>query len=142
MNYNFKVITIWIVYDDENRVLLWKRSMDENVYPGYWSLPGWKLEISPDADSRHLLEYNLKKEIQEEVWIEVSDLRYLNNHYSIRWDWEQILYICFAAKHSWWEPQPLEDTDEVKFFGFEECKSFDFPPNVLKCLESFYQSQS
>lgn len=142
MNFNFKIITIWIIYDKKNRILLWKRSIDEDVYPGYWSLPGGKLEISlEENDNRNLLEYNLQKEIREELGIEVNKIHYLNNHYMIRGEWEQILYICFSAQHLSWEPQPLEDTEKVQFFTLEECKSFDFPPNVLKCLEKFYDKQ-
>ena len=58
--------------------------MNEDFYPGYRSLPGGKVEIYPEENNRSLLENNLKKEIREELGIEVKDIRYLNNHYAIR----------------------------------------------------------
>ena len=66
---NFKIITSIVLINEEGEFLLGKRSMDEDVFPGLWSIPGGKVEIA--NMEIHILENNVKREVLEEFGIEV-----------------------------------------------------------------------
>lgn len=129
MEKKFKVITIWIVKNDQWEILLWKRSLTENAFPGFRSIPWWKVEINWTQSTRNILEDNLKKEYMEEIWIEIWEFKYLSSHYWFN-NWEFKLYIAFSAKHLSWIPQALEDTDYVKYFDVESALKLQLPPNI------------
>jgi ADP-ribose pyrophosphatase YjhB (NUDIX family) len=136
--YNFKIITLWVIYNNKKEILLGKRSMNEDVYPWYRSIPGGKLEINGKESNQNILEYNIKKEIKEEFWIDVEIVDYLNNHYWYNQSQYKI-YITFLTKHTIWKPKPLDDTDMVKYFHIDEIQKIQFPPNVLKTINLAYK---
>lgn len=58
---------------NNNKVLLLKRSDNEDSYPGYWELPGGKRE------PRESVEYGLIRECEEETGITVQDFSFVNS---------------------------------------------------------------
>lgn len=125
----FKVIVVWVVLNDEWQVLLWKRSEDEDVFPGYWATPWWKVEINGKENDKDILEQNLKREILEETGIIVWNIEYLNSHYWYNWS-EYKIYVVFTAKHLEGEPKALEDTEVVSFIDIDQALTLKLAPNV------------
>ena len=70
-NAKFHIVAVkaWVKKGD--RYLLARRSMEELHMPGAWSLPGGKVEN--DEDTIDILQKTLKREIFEEVGLEITN---------------------------------------------------------------------
>lgn len=109
----FQVNSSVIILNSKNQVLLAKRSKTEDVYPGLWCIPGGKLE---NTDS--CLEEGLRREVKEEIGIEISDIILIKDDTNCKPDVNK-LYLIFSAKHSSGNPQSLDSTEEVAWFDAE-----------------------
>lgn len=126
--YNFKIITSIVIQDEKGRFLLGKRSMDEDVFPGLWSIPGGKVEHGPVQHD--VLEKNVQKEVEEEMGVEVNVDSYVQSHS----DGKGKIYIIFKGHITKGTPQALEDTEKVDWFTFEEVKEDTLCPEVYGIL--------
>ena len=130
--YFYKVILAAVIVNEKNEVLLGKRSMTEDVLPGYWGLPGGKVDTSDNSQS--ILEKELKREVLEEVGVKISDLRYLESHLS---DSDKI-NISFTAQIKSGIPKPLDETEEVRWIKFEELTKFNLTPHTVERIKLAY----
>jgi len=121
-----KIIASAIIFNENNQVLLGKRSPDEEVFPGLWGIPGGRVEFS-DTEP-HVIEKNIAREVSEEFGIVIKPTRYLTSNFSK--DGGK-LYLIFVGEYVSGIPKPLEDTDEVRWFGVEECNSLEMTPHTL-----------
>ena len=64
-----RVCAVGIIRDSDGRVLILKMPENKGVYPGQWGLVGGGI------DSGELMEEGLKREVREEVGIEVDEIR-------------------------------------------------------------------
>jgi mutator protein MutT len=125
----FQVNSSAVILNDKNQVLLAKRSMDEDVYPGLWGIPGGKLD-NTDA----CLEDGLRREIREEVGIEISDIKLIESHAFCTEELNKV-YLHFSARYVSGEPQPLEDTEKVHWFNLDNLPREDeFTPHARKVV--------
>lgn len=65
-----KAVKAFIVKDD--KILIIKRSMNDNFLPGIWELPGGRIK------SNERIIFGLKREVREEVGIEIEVKELLN----------------------------------------------------------------
>ena len=116
----------------DGKLLLAQRSYDEGHLPGYWAVPGGKVDI-PDEITYGLLEKTLAREIDEEVGIEISDTMtlLLNNNF-VRTDGQNVIAINFACEYKSGTPKPLDGTIDVKWVSQAELKDLKIEPPVLK----------
>lgn len=119
------VTDAWIQKWD--KYLITQRSKNDPYKPGYRWIVGWKLDYQEWYD---ILQKNLKKEIQEEVGIEINDdIKIIWNF--MRKTQTTVLYLTFLCMWKSWEAKPLDDTDDVKWLTLEELKSFS-EPNIFQ----------
>lgn len=118
MKHKFNSVNVsTIIFNNKGQVLLGKRSMNEDVYPGLWCIPGGKIDVEPCEDG--IIENNLKREVKEEMGIEIEPIFYLTSNCLVGGD-EAKLYLIFVSEHVSGNPQGLNDTEEVRWFNFEE----------------------
>lgn len=127
--YDFKIITSLVIVDKKGNFLLGKRSMKEDVFPGLWSIPGGKVEHGPAQ--RDVLENNVKKEVLEEFGVEVEVDKYVQSHSNGK----DKIYAIFLGHIIKGTPKPLEDTDEIRWFKFEDLKKETLCPEVYDILK-------
>lgn len=109
-----------------NRILLGKRSEDEDVLPGYWGLPGGN--VTTIGNIQDILEKELKREIMEEVGLEIGNIKYLESHsHELK-----VINMSFTAEIVSGKPQALDETEEVNWFTFEEAKQLKLTPHTLE----------
>ncbi|WP_160835288.1 NUDIX hydrolase [Halobacillus litoralis] len=86
----------------DSRILLIQRSAEEEHAGGLYSLPGGKMEFSPD--SLHVLEDNVRREIKEEIGITLGgELTYVHSSTFLIGD-TQVLNLVFLATDFTGEP--------------------------------------
>ena len=127
--YEFKIITSAVITDGQGRFLLGKRSMDEDVFPGLWSIPGGKVEHGPTIHD--VLEKNVQKEVEEEMGVSIAVDGYVQSHS----DGKGKIYIIFKAHITKGEPQALEDTEKVEWFRMEDVVEETLCPEVHDILK-------
>lgn len=130
----YRITTAAIIFDEQGRILLGKRSSKEDTVPGFWSLPAGKLESSGPASD--VLETNLKREVLEEIGVEISDLEYLDSHMWTDTDPLKIT-IVFKARIIQGEPRPLDpqEVTETKWWIIDEALKLELPPHVARVIE-------
>ncbi|MBU3934870.1 NUDIX domain-containing protein [Patescibacteria group bacterium] len=116
----------------DGKILLAQRSLEEKHVPGCWSPPGGKLEEEGTVWSA--LEKTVKREILEEVGVEVEDEMQLliNNTFEHAEDDLLVLANVFLCKYKSGEPKPLEDTIAVRWVGEDEINNYEFTHDNVK----------
>ena len=125
----YSVIVNSVIVNSYDKVLISQRSFEEGHEGGMWSIPGGKIETT--GEEHNVLLKNIKKEILEEVGIEIFDnivLVYDNTF--LRSNGDDVLALIFICKYKSGRTEPLEDTIDVKWIGKDEIDKYNFPPNV------------
>jgi ADP-ribose pyrophosphatase YjhB (NUDIX family) len=125
----YSVIVNSVIVNDKGKVLIAQRSPEEEHEGGKWSIPGGKIEST--GEEHEVLLKNIKKEILEEVGVEIfDDIILVHDNTFTRSNGDDVLALVFVCKYKGGEAKPLEDTVDVKWIGKEEIDNFEFPPNV------------
>src|SRR3972149_528851 len=124
--YLFKIIVAAAIFNSDKKVLLAKRSMTEDVLPGYWGIPGGKVESRGNISD--ILEHEIKREVKEEVGIEINNLKYIESHLNESGK----LNICFICNAGKGKPKISDEVEEVGWFTLEQVKSMDLTPHTLE----------
>ena len=129
----YSVIVNSVIVNDEGKVLIAQRSPDEGHEGGKWSIPGGKIESV--GEEHNVLLKNIKKEIFEEVGVEIFDeIVLVHDNTFTRSNGDDVLALIFVCKYKSGEAKPLEDTINVKWIGKGEVDDYQFPPNVKEYI--------
>jgi len=136
------VITAIIVKDD--KYLITRRSLTKKRFPGKWTVPGGKMEtsdylkLSKDTEFYwyNVLERTLKREVKEEVGLEIAKVEYVTSLARVHEDGSPSLVISCMADYVSGDvkPQP-EETDQFVWVSLEEAKKYDLLDGIYDELE-------
>ena len=105
------IVNVEAVIVKENRYLMITRSLTESHAPGILTLPGGKVEDAGQTD--HILEQTLRREIQEEVGLEVAnEIEYLESKAFVTDKGEQVIDLVFLCRYKAGSPHIIAP-DEV-----------------------------
>ena len=127
----FRVVTAAVI-EDNGKFLLGRRHPKDDNLPDFWSIPAGHIEV--EETDINTLEENLKREVKEELGIEIEVGDYLDSHSWVTEEYSK-LTVVFLARITSGEPQTSEEISEVKWYTVEEASSLNLPPNVLRVLE-------
>jgi len=119
------------VYKDEKWLLI-RRSEKEEHAGGTLSLVGGKVDY--EGSSSDILERTLIREINEEVGIEVSNLRYVNSSSFVTELGVHVVDIVFLCDYQSGEayPKSLDEVDEVHWMSTQQILVNAELPSYLK----------
>ncbi len=117
----------------ENKYLIVKRADWEKAFPGKWSVPGGKLEVldyalrKKDTNEHwyNIIEDLLKKEILEEVGLEIKNINYITSMVYIREDNIPCLIISLYAEPLNYDVKLCNALTNYKWIALEEAKDYD-----------------
>lgn len=70
---NFKVIVSGFVFNPKGELLVIRRSLDEETFPGMLAIPGGTVEVQPASGLiQDTVEHNLIREIKEETDVDIK----------------------------------------------------------------------
>jgi len=125
----YSVIVNCVIINDQNKILVAQRSLEEEHEPGKWSIPGGKVES--DGEEHQTLLKNVKKEILEEVGVEIEDdIQLIYDNTFTRTNGDDVLALIFKCKYKSGEAKPLDDTIDVKWISNDEINNYEYPNNV------------
>ena len=124
-------ITAIIVKD--GKYLITRRSPKKKRFPGMWTVPGGKMETSDylqlPKDTEYywynVLERTLRRELKEEVEIEVDNIRYVTSLATVHADGSPSLVISCLADYVSGDIKLQEDElDQHAWVSLEEAKNY------------------
>jgi 8-oxo-dGTP pyrophosphatase MutT (NUDIX family) len=128
---------IWREEDGVRKYLITKRSPHKKAWPNKWTVPGGGLEVSDYIDTEPsyanpespqwygALEKALRREIKEEVNLEVSDIEYLLDIAAIRPDGIPMLVLSMYCKYKSSEVELDADATEYAWITASEVGGYD-----------------
>ncbi|MBI4836651.1 MAG: NUDIX domain-containing protein [Candidatus Abawacabacteria bacterium] len=142
-NYLHEVAITAIIINEEGKYLITKRAMSKKRFPGMWTVPGGKLEakdyleLPKDTEFYwyNVLERVLKREVQEEVGLEIKDVEYLTSLATVHADGSPSIVISCTAQYvgGTVKLQP-EETDEYAWVSTEEAKKYPLIDGIYEEL--------
>jgi len=129
-----RIVTTTIIYKD-GKYLITKRSPTKKVHPNKWTVPGGGLEVDdyintpPSTEGAPqwygALEKSLRREIKEEVGLEIDKPEFLVDLTFIRPDGIPVIVFSYFAKYISGEVKLDEDSVDFKWVTVEEAKEYD-----------------
>jgi 8-oxo-dGTP diphosphatase len=135
------VVTAIIVKN--GKYLITRRSPNKKRFPSMWTVPGGKLEVSDYIDLPketefywyNVLEKVLKREVQEEVGLEVVNIQYVTSLATVHADGSPSLVIsCMADYKSGEVTLQKEETDQYAWITLEEAKEYELLDGIYEEL--------
>ena len=131
-----------IIYKNK-RYLIVKRSPKKNAFPGRWTVPGGGLEVddyislpktTSDAWYFSVTE-SLRREIKEEVGIEVGKIKYLLDLTFVRPDGIPVVVLSYFCDWKRGEVKLNEENVDYKWVTSEEAKNYDLISGIRGEIE-------
>jgi len=133
----------------DGKYLIAKRSEKEKAFPGKWTVPGGKPEVTDykdrPADTNAGQWYNIgedivKREMKEEVDLSIQNIRYLASLVFIRPDGIPTLVLSYAGDYVDGEVTLCPDLTDYKWVTLEEKKSYDLIDGIWEEIEMLERS--
>ena len=136
-----------IIYNDEGKYLITQRALNKKAFPGKWTVPGGGLNIDdyintkPTTASGHwynALENTLRREVREEVNLEVEKPQYMLDLTFIRPDGIPILVLSYYMKYKSGVVDIGHDDNhsiDYKWVTLSEAKSYDMIDGIWEEIE-------
>ncbi|MBU1557884.1 NUDIX domain-containing protein [Patescibacteria group bacterium] len=130
--------------ESEFEYLITKRAENKKAFPGKWTVPGGGLETDDYTDLKPTTEagqwYNavenaLRREVKEEVNLEVGKLDYLLDLAFIRPDGIPVIVLSYYGPYKSGEVELDEDAVEYTWVTYEEAKAYDLIDGILGEIE-------
>ena len=138
---HYIVVTGILVKD--GKFLITKRANWEKAFPEKWTVPGGKLEVldyvlrDKDTGSHwyNVFENLLKREVKEEVGLEIKNIGYVTSMVYIRSDKIPCLIVSLYAKPINEKIQLCPALTEYEWVDLEEAKNYDLIEGIYEELE-------
>jgi len=136
-------VTATVILVKDGKFLIAKRANWEKAFPGKWTVPGGKLEVldyalrekDTSAHWYNVLEDLSKREVREEVGLEIKNLNYVTSLVYIRSDNIPSLIISLWAEPVREQVKLCSALTEYKWVTLEEAKNYDLIEGIYEELE-------
>ncbi len=138
---HYVVVTGVLVKD--GKFLITKRAEWEKAFPGKWTVPGGKLEVLDyvlrEKDTSHhwynVFEDLLRREIKEEVGLEIKNIGYITSMVYIRSDKIPTIIVSLFAEPTTENIMLCPALTEYAWITLEEAKNYDLIEGICEELE-------
>ncbi|MFH0929356.1 MAG: NUDIX domain-containing protein [Candidatus Aenigmatarchaeota archaeon] len=128
---------------NDGKFLIVKRAATEKAFPNKWTVPGGKLVMNdyanePKDTTQHwynIFEKTLKREVLEEVGLEIKNIRYLTSMVFVREDGIPTVIVSLFADYCGEEIKLCPDLTEYAWVTLEEAKSYELIEGIYEELE-------
>ena len=142
--FHFVCATV-IIVNSEGKFLIAKRASWEKAFPSKWTVPGGKLEVldyvlkqkDTSAQWYNVLENLCKREVMEEVGLEIKNIDYVTSLTFIRPDEIPVVVLSYSAELVDENAKISLDSSltDYKWVSLEEAREFDLIDGIYEELE-------
>jgi 8-oxo-dGTP diphosphatase len=134
-------VAITAIVVKDGKYLITRRTLTKKRFPGVWTVPGGKLETSDyinlpkDTDNAwyNVLENVVRREVREEVGLEIKNIDYVISLATIDKEGTSILVIsCMADWESGGVVLQESETDKFAWISTEEAKDYELIDGIDK----------
>lgn len=127
-------VAITAIVVKDRKFLIIRRSPNKKRFPGMWTVPGGKLETHDYLDLPkdteyywyNVLEKVLRREVKEEVGIEIDNIEYVTSLATVHGDGSPSLVIsCMGSYSSGKISLQAEEADKFVWVSLEEAKNYE-----------------
>ena len=137
-----RITSTAIIYR-EKKYLLIQRSFQKKAFPGKWTVPGGGLEVddyisTPKTTTDHwyfAIENSLRREVREEVNLQVGKIKYLLDITFIRPDGIPVVILSFYAPYQSGKVKLDKDNIDFAWVTYKEAKKYDLVEGLLEEIE-------
>jgi ADP-ribose pyrophosphatase YjhB (NUDIX family) len=140
-----RIVTTTLIYKPDFTYLITKRAPHKKSHPNKWTIPGGGLTVDDYINTPHsehgpnlwygALENSLKREIKEEVNVEIGKTELLTDMAFIRPDGIPVICFSYFALYVSGEVRidldPEKDTTDFAWVTYEQAKEYDLIPGIL-----------
>jgi len=138
-----RVAVTAIIYKD-GQCLITKRASNKKRFPNRWTVPGGGLETDDYINDQpstaagqwyNAIEKTLRREVREEVNLEIEKPEYLLDLTFISPDGVPVVVLSYYAKYKSGEVKLDADSVEFKWVTPEEAKNYDLIDGIWEEIE-------
>lgn len=145
---HFVVVTAIVVKDTPSthtqgkKFLIAKRAPHEKAFPDKWTVPGGKLVLTeyqnlPRTSDTHpqwynVVEWVLRKEVREEVGIEIEEPKYLTDLVFVRPDGYPVVTLSYWAYYKSGEVKLDKSHTDFAWVTAKEAKNYDMIEGIAE----------
>ena len=137
-----RVVATAIIHKD-GKYLIVKRNPNKRVMPGKWTVPGGGLEVTDyintpktTADAwYYAMENSLRREVKEEVGLEVGEIKYLLSLTFIRPDKIPVVTLSYYCDWKSGEIKLNEENVDYKWVTVKDLKNYDLIEGIPEEIE-------
>jgi 8-oxo-dGTP pyrophosphatase MutT (NUDIX family) len=140
-------IALTAIIHKDGKFLITKRSPDKKAFPGLWTVPGGGLH--PDDYTSEpptypnqwyqALDHSLRREVREEVGLEIGHPKLLLDIALVRPDNVQELVLSYYAPYVSGEVKLDDESVDAAWVTYEQAKTYELIPGILGELEMVEQ---
>ena len=138
---HYVVVTGVLIKD--GKFLITKRAEWEKAFPGKWTVPGGKLEVLDyvlrEKDTSYhwynVFEDLLKREVKEEIGLEIKNIGYITSMVYIRSDKIPTIIVSLFAEPTTENIMLCPALTEYAWMTLEEAKNYDLIEGIYEELE-------
>ena len=128
------------IINKDGKYLITKRSPNEKAFPNMWTVPGGKISVEDYANLPKptpsawygAVEEALKREVKEEVNLEIENVRFLIDMTLIRPDGVPIVVLSFYADYKSDEVELDEDAVDFAWVSTEEAEKYELIEGIYE----------
>ncbi|MGB3988244.1 MAG: NUDIX domain-containing protein [Minisyncoccales bacterium] len=133
-------VAVTAIIIKDRKYLITRRSPNKKRFPGMWTVPGGKVETSDylklPKDTEfywyNVLEKTLKREVKEEVGIEIDNIEYVTSLATVHLDGNPSLVIsCMADYLSGEVELEEEESDRFAWVNLKEAKEYQLLDGIF-----------
>ncbi len=136
-------ISVTAIVIRDGKYLIAKRSLDEKAFPGLWTVPGGKIEVDdyknlPKDTGSHwynIFENAIRREVKEEVGLEIVNIRYLTSIAFFRPDGVPTIIVSMFADYSGGDVVLNGELSDFAWVTLSEAKEYEFIEGIYEELE-------
>ncbi len=135
-------VAVTAIIEKDGKFLITKRAPTEKAFPDKWTVPGGKLVLTdyknlPSTSPSHpqwynVVEFVLRKEVREEVGLEIEKPQYLTDLVFVRPDGYPVCTISYWARWKSGEVKINHEMTEFAWVTSEEAKNYDLIDGILE----------
>lgn len=125
-------VSVAIIFDNNNRILVGKRSKDKPL-AGFWEFPGGKIESGESAEEA------LKRELFEELFLKDQEDYHIDNFFGVfksnykNRNFDLNVFLCKTKSKLIIDNHPVHE--EIKFLTKEEILNINLIPSNIKIIK-------